>query len=136
MTRRFGKALARNDNLRLVAFYHGGTVVGPAWIGLVGGAYLVGPVPEDGAGVTGNSCIYIYPDLKAAIVGRFEDSHLIEGRAVTIVGTRMENHILVPVVEELGAGVPANLVVTRDVSTNQRISRYDEHFICSSLPWP
>ena len=129
MTRRFGRAKSRNDNLRFVAFYHSGIAQGPAWIGLLGGAYLVGPLDKDSGGsdgsapgVTGDHCIYIYPDLKTAIVGKFEKSQLIEGCATTIVGTRIENHILVPIVEELKIG-GSNMVVTRDVSTNQRISR-------------
>lgn len=121
MTRHFHAAKDRGDNLRLVAFYHSDRAEGVAWIGLIGGAFLVGPLDQEGK-ISGEECIYIYPDLKTVLCGRFKGSQLVSGYASTIVGVRVANEILVPVVakETMGA---ARATVTRDISTNQRISK-------------
>ena len=128
MSRRFVNAKSRTDNLRLVAYYSSGKAVGTAWLGLIGGGYLVGPLDQDSK-VSGDHCIYIYPDLKTAICGKFDGSNLVSGFPTTIIGTRVENEIVVPVVamtpprDEAATSPAAMMEMVRDTSTSQRISR-------------
>ena len=118
MMRKFGPALNRNDNLRLVAWYERGEPVGIGWKGLHGGAFIVGPL-DNHAEVNGVDCVYIYPDLKTVIRGEFRQSRLIKGKMSVINGVDWVNHICVPKISDNDYGES----ITRDVSTNVRISK-------------
>ena len=124
VTRKFGPAANRRDNLRLVAFFHCGRGKGIVWKGLVGGAFLVGGPMDEGGKLSGDegTIIYIYPDLSTAICGSFREDHLVQGRMARIVRVDFENHIAVPRVA-LEAD-ESEVIIVRDVSTAFRLSRF------------
>lgn len=113
-SRTFGPAKGRKDNLRTVAFYDSGDIVGRVWKGLIGGAFLFGPVDDDGE-IDGEDCLFIYPDLATAICGAFHRGELISGRTHDLepMSGGFENGIPVPKVARRGYGPP----VYRGVST-------------------
>ena len=116
--RSFGLATGREDNLKLVAYYNSGSVVHFGWKGLIGKAYLVGPVDENDD-ITGDRCFFVYPDLNTVIVGKFRKGQLIQGNLGRIVRVSLENDILIPEVET----VPVPEMLTRDESTLRSISK-------------
>ncbi len=120
ITRRFVAARHRKDNLKMVAFFRHGEARGTAWKGLLGGAFLVGPLDAEEA-ISGEQAIYVYPDIRTVIVGRFEGDRLVRGRMGTIVGVAFEDFVAVP---SVAVDQESDVTVVRDVSTGRRISRF------------
>jgi len=46
--------------------------------------------------LTGPEIAYLYPDLRTALVGRYEDGELVEARPATLSAVTWDNSVLVP----------------------------------------
>jgi hypothetical protein len=122
LCRTFGLSFkARSDSLQSIAFYENGLIgAGAMWKGLIGGAYLVGNVDDDGE-MFGDDCVFIYPDLRTAISGNFRGGQLVSGRTHEIVD------FVIP-----GVGLPRPILakrgygpsVSRGVSTRKTMSSH------------
>lgn len=75
--------------------YRNGRQSGQCWLWKEGGGYLTGKVNEEGK-LTGDEIAFVYPDLETAIVGRFEDGVLVNGRASKIASVSLESGVMVP----------------------------------------
>ena len=60
---------------------------GVCWRELLGGGWIYGHVNDEGL-FTGDDIAYIYPDIRTAIVGKFERGLLVKGQAAEVVGER------------------------------------------------
>ena len=112
-------------NLVQVTYYKKDKPFGVAWRRLIGGAFLVGTLDQETEEFSGNSVIYLYPDLINGIQGQFEDSKLISGYNCVVEETEYnkESGMLVPIVSVAKTGTSFDKVIERDVSTNLRISK-------------
>lgn len=57
--------------------YDKGIPVGHCWKGLIGGSWIHGVVDCEGK-FTGEDIAFVYPDLKTALVGKFEDGLMVK----------------------------------------------------------
>ena len=62
--------------LSFVGRFKNGIPSGYCWRGLIGGAWLYGLVDNNGE-FTGDEIAYIYPDLKAVLLGRFINGTMV-----------------------------------------------------------
>ena len=68
-----------NGNLSFLGHYKGGLPSGYAWQSLRGGGWLVGQVCPFTGQFTGDPIAFLYPDLKTAVVGEFQNGVLLHG---------------------------------------------------------
>ena len=66
--------IVRNSWIRLGYFINKRTSLINA-LTLQGGAFLVGPVDDETEEFSGRNVLYLYPDLKSAICGRFDSKY-------------------------------------------------------------
>jgi len=66
-----------------------------------GGSYIFGQVDEKGEH-TGEDITYIYPDCRTALIGKFEDTQLIEASLGKVAGIYIEDNWLQIQVEDCG----------------------------------
>jgi len=108
-----------SGKLMLIVSYHNGQPQGPLWKGQIGGGYLIGtPDKDDTLCVTGENSLYLFPDLKTAIVGDFRKDRLLSGHMADVIDVLFECGMALPVVRHREGG----RVIYRDVSTNKCIS--------------
>ena len=63
--------------------HRNGKPFGICWKLIKGGGYVVGHVNEDGL-LTGNDIAYLFPDLRTAFVGSFQNGVMREAKASTL----------------------------------------------------
>jgi len=98
--REFGNRYNLINILRSMGRYYRGVLRGWCWRGHYDfSGFLVGQVDDEGS-FTGEDIAYLYPDFKMAIKGKFLDGTLIEGHQCDIIGSYMDNGIMIPVFGE------------------------------------
>eukprot|EP00092_Neocalanus_flemingeri_P016786 GFUD01018155.1.p1 GENE.GFUD01018155.1~~GFUD01018155.1.p1 ORF type:complete len:540 (-),score=94.96 GFUD01018155.1:837-2456(-) len=98
--REFGPRYNSVNILRSMGRYYRGVMRGWYWKGHYDfSGYLVGKVDDEGK-LTGEDIAYIYPDFKLAIKGKFVDGVLIEGHQCDLIGSYMDDGIMIPVFGE------------------------------------
>ena len=100
--RRFGQFVTVMDRFCLNKIFAGlgyvgrfeqGVPVGPQWRVVVGFGVIYGHVDEHGE-MTGDNIAFIYPDMRTAIMGKFEKGKLISGKEVEVVAMRNVDGIM------------------------------------------
>jgi len=76
--------------------YRAGLASGCCWSSLRGGGWLVGRVCPRTGQYTGPEIAFLYPDLKTALVGKFQNGTLVSGREARLSGLDEESGVLVP----------------------------------------
>jgi len=98
--REFGARYHSVHILRSMGRYYRGVLRGWHWQGHYDfSGFTVGKVDDEGK-LTGDDIAYIYPDFKMAIRGKFVDGILVEGHQCDVIGSYMDNGIMVPVFGE------------------------------------
>jgi len=98
--REFGPRYNSMHILRSMGRYYRGVLRGWNWQGHYDSSgFTVGKVDDEGK-LTGEDIAYIYPDFKMAIKGKFVDGILIEGHQCDLIGSYMDDGIMVPVFGE------------------------------------
>ena len=77
----------------LIQTYRRGRAVGATWRGLQGGGWLHGVLDREGQ-LTGEEVVYIYPDLRTCLVGRFQGGRMESAREGRLVGVQGEGEDL------------------------------------------
>lgn len=85
-----------DQNLAFVGRFVKGLPFGVCWLGQDGGSWLVGQVDQMGH-FTRDNLAYIYPNLKTALMGQFENGVMLRAQAAQIVTVRLnEANIMEP----------------------------------------
>ena len=66
---------------RFLGYYKNGKASGTFWVGMMGGspyALLHGKIRKSDSTISGNEISYIYPDMKTAFLGKFEEQVMID----------------------------------------------------------
>jgi len=98
--REFGPRFNSVNIIRSMGRYYRGVLRGWVWQGHYDNSgFTVGKVDDEGK-LTGEDIAYIYPDFQMAIKGKFVDGILIEGHQCDLIGSYMDNGIMIPVFGE------------------------------------
>jgi histone-lysine N-methyltransferase SETD7 len=109
---------SEDGDIELFCCFVNGHQHGPAWKGLIGGGFLVSPSLE----FTSADTVFLYPDCRTALVGRFSSGVMVEAFLADVVG--MAEHCGI----NCGMFAPriGNVVETQpysfDLSTSDRLS--------------
>ncbi len=86
----------RHNETGFIGNYDNGKAVGPVWIGMLGGGFLHGDIPESNDGMfTGDDLAYIYPDMETVLKGKFVDRVMISARESAILEDECDQGIRV-----------------------------------------
>ena len=68
-------------------------MVGHVWWSVLGGGWYHGHADTRGY-ITGDTCMYIYPDMRTVLYGTFHNGRMIRTQATTIndIGEYYRNH--------------------------------------------
>ena len=66
-----------------IAQFSGGRMVGHVWWSVLGGGWLHGHVDTRGQ-LSGDTCMYIYPDMRTVLLGAFHQSSMIRARSAAV----------------------------------------------------
>ena len=87
-----GLAKIRDNKTCLVGMFLNGKPDGVWWQMFKFGGCLVGYLdPEDHLSITGDNCMYLYPDNVTALVGQFDKSRLVSARQSSVVEASLVN---------------------------------------------
>ena len=78
------------QQLDFIGQYRRGRPHGLCWQYKEGGGFLVGVVDEKGGFTHPHAIAYIYPDLRTALLGHFEDGVMKSARHVKLIGVKVE----------------------------------------------
>lgn len=87
------------EGISYIAQFKNGKRVGPVWIGLVGDpilaqGFLYGLPDKKTGKLTGDDIVYIYPDYKTVLRGRFEDKIMKSARLAKVTTARCTDGML------------------------------------------
>ena len=63
--------------MQFLGTFANGKVVGAFWLGLINNGYIHGIADKNGL-ASGNNLTFIYPDGETALMGNFDDRHMIK----------------------------------------------------------
>ena len=121
LERKFDGPYTNVKNLRKVTLFREDHVDGKVWQCLPGGAFMLGKIDPETEEFCGKNVIYIYPDCKMAICGRFSNGTFISGYMHLIESITIPENTWIPEVEVSKEQVGP--LIKRDVSTHSIIGK-------------
>ncbi len=76
--------------------FRDGRPSGVCWQYREGGGFVVGSVDDTTGTFSGSNLAYIYPDMRMAWVGRFQDGVMVEGKQTEVIAITLQKGVLTP----------------------------------------